>query len=76
MRRYKHDLLVVAYAVECYERRLIGNDQTDGLELGWGRPEAIVALVEKIGKAADGTEWTLQELDALGRRLTLARYLS
>lgn len=24
MRRYKHDLLVVAYAVECYERRLIG----------------------------------------------------
>jgi len=27
-------------------------------------------------KAADGTEWTMEELAAVGRRLTLARYLS
>ncbi len=42
---------LVAYAVECYERGLIGNDQTDGLELHWGNVEAIVTLVKKIGKA-------------------------
>jgi len=42
---------LVAYATECYERGLIGKEQTDGLELGWGRAEAAVALVEKIGKA-------------------------
>jgi aldehyde:ferredoxin oxidoreductase len=41
----------VAYATECYERGLIGTKQTDGLELGWGKSEAIVALVEKIGRA-------------------------
>jgi len=42
---------LVAYATECYERGLIGKEQTGGLELGWGREEAVVALVEKIGKA-------------------------
>ena len=42
---------LVAYAVECYERGLIGKDQTDGMELRWGQARTIVALVEKIGKA-------------------------
>jgi aldehyde:ferredoxin oxidoreductase len=42
---------LVAYATECYERGLIGKEQTDGLELGWGRAEAAVALVDKIGRA-------------------------
>jgi len=42
---------LVAYAVECYERGLIGNDQTGGMELRWGQAGTIVALVEKIGKA-------------------------
>jgi aldehyde:ferredoxin oxidoreductase len=40
---------LVAYVIECYDRGLIGKDQTDGLQLGWGRAETIVALVEKIG---------------------------
>lgn len=42
---------LVAYAVECYQWGLIGPDQTDGLRLGWGESQAIVALVEKIGRA-------------------------
>jgi aldehyde:ferredoxin oxidoreductase len=42
---------LAAYAIECYERGLIDGRQTDGLELGWGRAEAVVALVEKIGRA-------------------------
>ena len=42
---------LVAYAIECYERGYITPEQTDGLELGWGNVSAIIALVEKIGKA-------------------------
>jgi aldehyde:ferredoxin oxidoreductase len=42
---------LVAYATECYERGSIGREQTDGLELGWGKAEAAAALVEKIGRA-------------------------
>jgi len=41
---------LVAYATECYEKGLISKEQTDGLELGWGRAEAIVTLVQKIGR--------------------------
>jgi aldehyde:ferredoxin oxidoreductase len=42
---------LVAFATECFERGLIGPEQTEGLELGWGKVEAVVALVEKIGKS-------------------------
>ncbi|RKX76726.1 MAG: aldehyde ferredoxin oxidoreductase, partial [Spirochaetes bacterium] len=38
------------YAIECYERGLIGREQTGGLELKWGDSSTIVHLVELIGK--------------------------
>jgi len=41
---------LVAWAVECFERGLITRGQIDGLELSWGNAEAVVSLVEKIGK--------------------------
>jgi aldehyde:ferredoxin oxidoreductase len=41
---------LAAYAVECFERGLITREQTGGLELTWGNAEAVVSLVEQIGK--------------------------
>ena len=41
---------LVAYAVECFERGLVTQAQTDGLRLRWGDAGAIVALVDKIGQ--------------------------
>ncbi|RKX86528.1 MAG: aldehyde ferredoxin oxidoreductase [Spirochaetes bacterium] len=40
-----------AYAVEAYDRGIIDKSQTGGLELTWGNTDAIVSLVELIGKA-------------------------
>lgn len=40
----------VAFAMECYERGIITKEDTDGIELTWGNPEAIIALVEKVCK--------------------------
>jgi aldehyde:ferredoxin oxidoreductase len=40
-----------AFAIECFENKIIDQTQTDGLELTWGNTEAIITLVEKIGKA-------------------------
>lgn len=52
----------IAMAMECYEKGLIGREDTDGLDLTWGNADAIVALVEKIARRegfgavlADGT---------------------
>jgi aldehyde:ferredoxin oxidoreductase len=40
----------IAFAMECYENRLIDKKDTDGIELTWGNADAIVALTEKIAK--------------------------
>jgi len=39
---------LIAFAMECYEKGLIGREDTDGLDLSWGNAEAIVSLAEKI----------------------------
>ena len=41
---------VIAFAFECFEEGLITIQDTDGLELVWGNGDAIVRLVEKIGR--------------------------
>ena len=41
---------LVAFAIECFEQGLIGPEQAGGLELRWGNTEAIVSLVENIGR--------------------------
>jgi aldehyde:ferredoxin oxidoreductase len=40
-----------AYAIECFEKGLLTAKQTGGLKLAWGDAAAIIALVERIGKA-------------------------
>jgi aldehyde:ferredoxin oxidoreductase len=40
----------IAFAMECYENKLIDAKDTDGLELAWGNAGAVVALTEKIAK--------------------------
>jgi aldehyde:ferredoxin oxidoreductase len=52
-----------AFAIECYERGILTQKDTDGLELTWGNTQAMVALIEKMVKRegigdilADGTK--------------------
>ncbi len=39
---------VVAFAIECYQKGILTRSMTDGLELSWGDPAAIIALVKKM----------------------------
>jgi aldehyde:ferredoxin oxidoreductase len=39
---------VIGFAMELYERGIIGKSETDGLELKWGNPEVIPELVKRI----------------------------
>ncbi len=39
----------VAWVLECYEHGVLSKEELDGIEAEWGRPEALVALTEKIG---------------------------
>lgn len=38
----------IGWAMECYEKGIIGESQTDGLKLTWGNEEVILELVRKI----------------------------
>ncbi len=41
----------VAFAMECFEKGLLTKRDTEGLELRWGEPRAILTLVDWMGKA-------------------------
>jgi aldehyde:ferredoxin oxidoreductase len=41
---------LVAFAIECFEAGLLKPEQTGGLELRWGNTQAIVSLVEGMGR--------------------------
>ncbi len=49
---------VVAFAMECYEKGIVDKKSTDGLELEWGNAQAMVEMVDRIGKR-DGELATL-----------------
>ena len=39
---------MIAWAIECFQRGIIGLDDTGGLELNWGDPSLVTTLLEKI----------------------------
>jgi len=40
----------IAFAMECYERGIIGKHETGGIDLSWGNAEAMVAVTRQIAK--------------------------
>lgn len=42
--------VTIGFAMDCYERGLLRQDQLDGIDARFGNAEAMVQLVEKIGK--------------------------
>jgi aldehyde:ferredoxin oxidoreductase len=40
----------VAFAMECYEKGLITREDTDGIDLKFGNGEALIAVIDKMGK--------------------------
>jgi len=39
---------LIAFAMDLYDRGLITEENTDGLDLSWGNPESMEALIDKI----------------------------
>jgi aldehyde:ferredoxin oxidoreductase len=55
---------VIAFAMECFEKGLIGLGETDGIELKFGNAEAMLQCIELIARRkgfgvqlAEGTAW-------------------
>jgi aldehyde:ferredoxin oxidoreductase len=59
----------IAFAMECYEKGIITDQDTDGIQLTWGNAEAIIAITEKMCKRegfgailADGTRAAAEKI--------------
>lgn len=59
----------VAFAIECFQNGIIGLEDTGGLELTWGNGDAVIELLNKIGRRegigdllADGIRRAAQKL--------------
>ncbi|MDH4120129.1 MAG: aldehyde ferredoxin oxidoreductase family protein [Deltaproteobacteria bacterium] len=42
--------MVIAFAMECWEKGLLGPQHTDGLELTWGNEQAVAELIRRIAR--------------------------
>ena len=42
--------VIVAFAMECYEKGLFTKKDMDGIDLTWGNHQAIIELIEKIAR--------------------------
>ena len=61
--------MVIGFAMECYEKGVITKDDTGGIDLSWGNPEAVLRLVPMIAlrqgigdTLAEGEEKAAQRL--------------
>jgi aldehyde:ferredoxin oxidoreductase len=68
----------IAWAMDCLERGLLTVEDTEGYELNFGNAEAMVAMVQKIGKReglgrvlGEGSARAAEEL-GIGRELVVA----
>ncbi len=59
----------LAFAMECYENGLINKGDLGGIELNWGNPEAMIAVLEMMAKRqgfgavlADGSRVAAQKI--------------
>jgi aldehyde:ferredoxin oxidoreductase len=59
----------IAFAMECAENGLLSSEDADGLEISFGNADAMLALIEKIGKRegigdmlAEGVERAAQKI--------------
>ena len=60
---------VLAFAMECFEKGIITTSDTEGIEITWGNPEAMIAMLDKIIRRegfgdilADGVKVAAQKL--------------
>jgi len=71
--------VVVAFAMECYEKGLLTKKDTDGLELTWGNHSAELELIEKIARRegigdllAEGTAKAAKKIGRGAEKFVLA----
>lgn len=61
--------VMIAWAMDCFERGILTTEDTGGLELTWGNAEAMVKLTELIGKREGFGEFLAQGMTEAAKKL-------
>jgi aldehyde:ferredoxin oxidoreductase len=68
----------VGFAMECYQRGILKDDDVDGMDFSWGNAQLIVDIVHKIGKRegigdllAEGTKRMAEKLGQGSKRFAM-----
>jgi aldehyde:ferredoxin oxidoreductase len=68
--------VIVGFTMDCFERGLLSSEEVDGIEAKFGNADAMVKLVDKIGKRegvgmllADGVKFAAEKIDKGSERL-------
>jgi aldehyde:ferredoxin oxidoreductase len=71
--------MTIAFAMECFENGVLTTADTDGIQLTFGNPEALLRMTEKMGMRAgfgdvlaDGTERAAERIGRGAARFVLA----
>ncbi len=69
---------LISFAMECYEMGIIDKSITKGLDLSWGNGEAVIELLEQIGKRegfgdllADGILPAIERIGEVSRKFAM-----
>jgi aldehyde:ferredoxin oxidoreductase len=60
--------MTIAFACECYEQKLIGKEDTGGLELRFGDPELVLRLLEMTARREGFGDWLAEGTARLADR--------
>jgi len=71
---------LMSFVIDCYERGIIGKEDTDGLEMRWGNAEAVRQMLHKVAKRegfgnilAEGVKRAAEQIG--GEALKYAAYI-
>ena len=71
---------LMSFVIDCYERGIIGKEDTDGLEMKWGNAEAVRQMLHKVAKRegfgnilAEGVKRAAEQIG--GEALKYAAYI-
>lgn len=69
---------VIAFAMEAFEKGLIGVEDTDGIKLEWGNAEAMVEMVRQIGNSSgigrllgNGVKYAAEKLGGMAEEFAI-----
>lgn len=59
----------IAFTMECFERGILTESDTDGLDLTWGNAEALLALIEKIAHREGFGDFVAEGVEHMAKQL-------